>query len=227
LRNSIPVEDYRQDHLRREIRVLREKLRKLHDQLTDSLDREKRACYLALHDELTALPNRRFFRERLGSALRNQGAGPACLAVLYLDLDGFKRLNDGYGHATGDRLLSLIAARLAHALRAEDLVSRLSGDEFACLIPGVTSRERLRQIASSLFEAVAAPFKVGTLTLNVRPSIGIAMSPADGTTTDALMEAADAAMYEAKRDQSSFSFADRSAAVPRLNSATSMALQSK
>ena len=83
--------------------------------------------------------------------------------MIYLDLDGFKALNDAYGHPTGDSLLNLIATRLAHALRAEDLVSRLGGDEYACLIAGVTSPERLQNIASSLFGAVAAPFKIGSL----------------------------------------------------------------
>jgi diguanylate cyclase (GGDEF)-like protein len=84
-----------------------------------------------------------------------------------------------------------------------------SGDEFACLITGVSSRERLQQIALTLFEVVSAPFKIGALALNVRPSIGVAMCPKDGTTVEALMQAADAAMYGAKRNRSSFSFSSR------------------
>jgi diguanylate cyclase (GGDEF)-like protein len=181
-------------------------LAKSREELTGALEREKRSRYLALHDELTALPNRRFFLERLGCALGNQDSRPPDLAVVYLDLDGFKALNDTYGHATGDALLSLIATRLAHAIRAKDLVSRLGGDEYACLITGVSCRKRLQDIALTLFEAVAAPFKVGALTLSVRPSIGVAMCPLDGTTVDALMHAADVAMYGAKRNCSSFAF---------------------
>jgi diguanylate cyclase len=177
----------------------------LQKELTVVQEREKRLRYLALHDDLTALPNRRYFRERLGVALRQDGEVSPVLAVIYLDLDGFKALNDAHGHDTGDQLLSLVAARLAHAVRAEDLVSRLGGDEYACLITGVSSRERLQQITSTLFEAVATPFKIGTLSLAVRPSIGIAVYPTDGTTTDALMKAADTAMYAAKRKQSTHS----------------------
>jgi diguanylate cyclase (GGDEF)-like protein len=194
---------------------------KIQEELAGAQEREKRARYLAFHDDLTALPNRRYFRERLGRALTNQGTGPPHLAVIYLDLDDFKALNDTYGHATGDALLNLIAERLAHALRAEDLVSRLGGDEYACLITGVSSRDRLQHIASTLVESVSAPFKIGTLTLKVRPSIGIAVCPSDGTTTDDLMKAADTAMYGAKRKRSSFSFSERPRLVPHLSIATS------
>jgi diguanylate cyclase (GGDEF)-like protein len=196
--------------LTRENTALRAMLIRTQAELAAARQRERRAHYLAFHDDLTALPNRRFFRERLGCALRDRGSGPPQLAVIYLDLNGFKTLNDAYGHRTGDSLLNLIAARLAHALRAQDLVSRLGGDEYACLITGVTNRQRLQNIASSLFEAVASPFKIGPMALNIRPSIGIAVCPLDGTTTDALMTAADAAMYAAKRKQSAFCFSGRS-----------------
>jgi diguanylate cyclase (GGDEF)-like protein len=209
LSTTLRFEVRRNYHLGEEVTTLRAMVAKIQEELADAREREKRARYLAFHDDLTALPNRRFFRERLGCALKNQGAGPPHLAVIYLDLDGFKALNDTYGHAAGDVLLNLIAERLAHALRAEDLVSRLGGDEYACLITGVSNRGRLQQIASTLFETVSAPFKIGTLTLNVRPSIGIAVCPSDGTTTDDLMKAADAAMYGAKRKRSSISFSER------------------
>jgi diguanylate cyclase (GGDEF)-like protein len=196
----------RQDHLGLDAAALRRLLMETQEQLTGAREREKRARYLALHDDLTALPNRRFFRERLGLALRGGGVAGAPIAVLYLDLDGFKALNDLYGHDTGDALLSTVARRLSHALRAEDLVSRLAGDEYACLISGVSSRERLQQMAATLFRVVSAPFKIGLLELTVRPSIGIALYPADGSTTDELMKAADSAMYRAKRQKSSYAF---------------------
>ena len=214
---ALKFEVRRNYHLGQEVTTLRAMVAKMQEELAGAQEREKRARYLAFHDDLTALPNRRFFRERLGRALTNQGAGPPDLAVIYLDLDDFKALNDTYGHATGDALLNLIAERLAHALRAEDLVSRLGGDEYACLITGVSNRERLQQIASTLFETVSAPFKIGALTLNVRPSIGIAVCPSDGTTTDDLMRAADTAMYGAKRQRSSFSFSERPYKVPHLS----------
>jgi diguanylate cyclase (GGDEF)-like protein len=195
-----------QGHLGLEVAALRALLAKTQEELTTAQEREKRARYLAFHDDLTALPNRRFFRERLDFALRDKGSGVRPLAVLYLDLDGFKALNDLYGHDTGDALLSAIARRLSHALRAEDLVSRLAGDEYACLVSGVSARKRLQQLAATLFHAVSAPFKIGTLELSVRPSIGIAVYPSDGSTTEELMKAADNAMYMAKREKSSYAF---------------------
>jgi diguanylate cyclase (GGDEF)-like protein len=196
----------REDHLGLEVAALRALLLKTQEELTAAQEREKRARYLAFHDDLTALPNRRFFRERLGLALRDEGIGILPLAVLYLDLDGFKALNDLYGHDTGDALLSNVARRLSHALRAEDLVSRLAGDEYGCLISGVSSRERLQELAGTIFHAVSAPFKIGALELTVRPSIGIAMYPGDGSTIDELMKAADGAMYMAKRQRTSYAF---------------------
>jgi diguanylate cyclase (GGDEF)-like protein len=207
LRTTLKGVDNRNDQLRLENAYLRAMLTIALGELTGAQKREKHSRHLAFHDDLTALPNRRYFLERLGCALGNQDSRPPDLAVIYLDLDGFKALNDVHGHAAGDALLSLIATRLAHALRAEDLVSRLGGDEYACLITGVSCRKRLQDIALTLFEAVTAPLKIGALTLSVSPSIGVAMCPLDGTTVDALMRAADAAMYGAKRNRSLFAFA--------------------
>ena len=151
---------------------------------------------------------------RRSMGLETQDAHPANVAVIYPDLDGFKALNDMHGHTIGDALLSLIATRLAHALRAENLVSGVGGDGFACLITGVSSRECLQRIALTLFEAVAASFTLGELAVNVRPSIGVAMCPMDGTTVEALMLAADSAMYVAKRSRSSMSFSKGLCALP-------------
>jgi diguanylate cyclase len=209
LRTMLMGADDHNGRLRHEIADLRAILAKTQAELTGALQREQRSRFLAFHDDLTALPNRRFFLERLRNALETQDASPANVAVIYLDLDGFKALNDTHGHANGDALLGLIATRLAHALRVQDLVSRIGGDEFACLITGVSSRERLQHIALTLFEVVSAPFKIGALAVNVRPSIGVAMCPMDGTTVEALIQAADAAMYGAKRNRSSFSFSSR------------------
>jgi diguanylate cyclase len=193
-------------HLNPEVAAFRTLLAKTQAGFTDAQERQRRARHLAYHDDLTALPNRRFFRERLGLALGREGVGTPPLAVFHLDLDGFKALNDLYGRNTGDALLSTVARRLSHALRAEDFVSRLAGDEYACLISGVSSQEGLQQMAVTLFHAVSAPFKIGTLELTVRPSIGIAVCPGDGSTTDGLMRAAHSAMYMAKRQKSSYAF---------------------
>ena len=178
-------------------------------ELRGTQDGERRARHLALHDSLTALPNRSFFGERLEHALALAAPQRRALAVMYLDLDGFKPINDTHGHAAGDELLRVVGARLARAVRAEDMVSRLGGDEFGCLIAGSPSREQLSQLASKLLEAVAARCKIGQIRLRVRPSIGIAICPEDGTTADALLKSADAAMYYAKRQRTGHAFSDQ------------------
>ena len=167
---------------------------------------ERRARHLALHDGLTLLPNRGCFRERLDRALAQAGSQQEGLAVLCLDLDGFKAVNDSHGHAVGDDLLKIVAARLMRALRAEDVVGRLGGDEFACLLTDAPGHDQLRQVACHLFDTVSAPIKVGQLKVSVRPSIGIAVCPDDGLTCDGLLNSADSAMYRAKREQSGYSF---------------------
>jgi diguanylate cyclase (GGDEF)-like protein len=201
-----------QFRLVREIVSLRRTLARMREELRGARELEQSARYLALHDDLTALPNRRFFRERLERAVADGREDPPVLAVIYLDLDGFKAINDTHGHATGDRLLNLVATRITHAMRAEDLISRLGGDEFGCLVSGVSRRDRLQQIAATLFEAISRSFTIGALVLDVRPSIGIAMCPGDGRAADALLQKADAAMYRAKRARSKWAFAD---SVPR------------
>lgn len=199
-----------------ELAALRLAVSAMREELNRALDRERRARHLAYHDDLTALPNRRYFHERLAFSLQCSIRESLDLAVIYLDLDGFKTLNDVHGHDAGDHLLRIVAARLQHAVRAGDFVSRLGGDEYACLISGVTARERMQEIALSLFKAVATPFQVGESVITVKPSIGIALYPADGATTDALMRSADAAMYAAKHTRSGISFAE-SARFPPLS----------
>lgn len=172
---------------------------------------EKRARHLAQHDSLTSLPNRGLFGERLNQALTDAKRPRQSLAVLYLDLDGFKPVNDTYGHAIGDELLQIVAGRLTQTLRCEDVVSRLGGDEFACLLRDFPNQEQLRHLACKLFDAVSAPVKIGPLKLTVRPSIGIATCPAEGATADSLLKNADAAMYRAKRQQIGYAFYEASA----------------
>lgn len=200
----------------RELGALRLAVTAMREELNHALDRERRARHLAYHDDLTTLPNRRYFLERLAFSLQCSVRDSVDLALIYLDLDGFKSVNDAHGHDAGDHLLRIVAARLKHAVRAGDFVSRLGGDEYTCLITGVTHRERVREIALTLFKAVACPFQIGTSMLTVNASIGIALYPADGATTDALMRSADAAMYAAKRERSGISFAE-SAHLPNLS----------
>lgn len=167
---------------------------------------ERLARHLALHDSLTALPNRSFFHGRLEQALAQGQGERQPLAVLYLDLDGFKQINDEHGHDAGDQLLRIVAVRLTRAVRADDLIGRLGGDEFACLLIGLTGREQLTQLANKLVRAVSAPFKIGKARLNVRPSIGIAICPNHGSDPSVLLKNADQAMFRAKRQQTGFEF---------------------
>ncbi len=160
-------------------------------------DGERRAWHLALHDGLTLLPNRRYLCDRLDAALC--GTVPAPLAVLYIDLDGFKAVNDNHGHAVGDELLRIVAVRLRRAVRPVDMVGRLGGDEFGCLLQGAFEPERLASLATHLIEVVAMPVQIEALRLQIRPSIGIARSPGDGLNAQALLRCADVAMYRAKR----------------------------
>lgn len=177
-------------------------------ELAGTQAQERRSRHLAQHDSLTSLPNRSFFRERLDHALAHREPRRQALAVVYLDLDGFKPINDAYGHAIGDELLRIVAARLSQAVRAEDMVSRLGGDEFACLLSDLPSQAQLSHVACKLFDAVSVPVRIGQLTLTVRPSIGMAMCHADGTTAEELLKSADAAMYRAKRQQTGYAFFD-------------------
>jgi diguanylate cyclase (GGDEF)-like protein len=168
--------------------------------------RERQAAHRAMHDSLTALPNRASFRGRLDDELARAGH-PGAVAVLVLDLDGFKPVNDEHGHHCGDELLKVVAARLARAVRSSDQVARLGGDEFGCLLTCMPGRDRLRRLADTLHNTISAPIALGPLRLSVRPSIGIALhdGSADG---DALIRRADAAMYVAKRSRSGHAFCD-------------------
>jgi diguanylate cyclase len=170
---------------------------------------ELRARHLATHDDLTGLPNCKFLHQRLTQALAHAATVSESLAVMYFDLDDFKSVNNTYGHPIGDALLTIVAARLARAMRAEDMVGRLGGDEFACLLLGIPDRDHLARLASKLLDAVSARCRVGNHKIFVHPSIGIAMYPADGATASTLLCHADTAMYAAKREQCGVVFFDR------------------
>jgi diguanylate cyclase (GGDEF)-like protein len=194
-------------HLEREVFHARAALAQARAELAGTQAGEKHALHLALHDSLTGLPNRRFFLDRLGASLGAAGAEAGAPAVIYLDLDDFKGINDTHGHGIGDELLRIVAARLARAVRTEDMVSRLGGDEFACLLAESPPRDHLARLACKLFDTVSAPLQIGPLKLTVRPSIGMAIWPTDGATAAALLASADTAMYRAKRQHEGYAFA--------------------
>ncbi|WNB86945.1 diguanylate cyclase domain-containing protein [Cellulomonas sp. ATA003] len=156
---------------------------------------------LAFHDPLTGLPNRRRLAEVLDSTvLQAQVAGTGA-AVLYLDLDGFKQVNDEYGHAVGDELLLAVAGRLQRRLRRGDLVARLGGDEFLVVLPAVDrdgGRTEGERVAAQLADALAEPVVTARGTVRVRASIGVSTYPADGSDFDDLLHAADERMYAVK-----------------------------
>jgi diguanylate cyclase len=130
------------------------------------------------------------------------------LAVMFIDLDGFKPINDTHGHAAGDALLRIVANRLSHAVRTHDLVSRLGGDEFACLIAGIDTSEQALALAVKLREAVRAPCRIGHQMVHVDASIGIVVDMAGAGDSEDLLLKADMAMYRAKRERTGIAFYD-------------------
>ncbi|MFH1061131.1 MAG: EAL domain-containing protein [Pseudomonadota bacterium] len=155
-------------------------------------------AYLALHDPLTSLPNRAYFYQRLQAALAHARRRRVGLALLYLDLDNFKTINDSLGHGVGDRLLCEIASRLKECLRTEDAVARLGGDEFILLLTDVTDNDGAEVVARRILGHVAQPLQVGGHELQVSVSIGITVYPQDGLDSETLVKNADLAMYRAK-----------------------------
>jgi diguanylate cyclase (GGDEF)-like protein len=153
----------------------------------------------ALHDELTGLPNRALFWEHLSHRLKVVDRRTTGFAVLFLDVDDFKGINDTLGHAAGDQLLVDVASRLRAALRAGDTAARMGGDEFVVLFDDVATKEAALAIAERLNQALRAPYEIGTDRRIVTASIGVAMGPDGPRTADDVVAAADAAMYDAKR----------------------------
>ncbi|HVK94075.1 MAG TPA: GGDEF domain-containing protein, partial [Noviherbaspirillum sp.] len=155
--------------------------------------------YLAYHDFLTGLPNRAHFMELQGQALLHAAHTKDMLALLYLDLDKFKPVNDTLGHDIGDLLLQAVAERLQSAVRKSDTVARLGGDEFAILLTGLFDMEVAITIAGKLVSTLAQPFIIAEHKLRIGVSIGISMYPTDGKTQEELIKKADHAMYLAKQ----------------------------
>jgi diguanylate cyclase (GGDEF)-like protein/PAS domain S-box-containing protein len=162
---------------------------------------EERIQRVAHHDSLTGLPNRLLFNDRLLQAISHARRDAGRIALLYLDLDRFKPVNDALGHAAGDELLQGVAARIRQLVRDSDTVARIGGDEFTVILPGIARREEAEAVAAKIIAALAAPFRLGGQrhSVDIGTSIGIAIYPADGQDADALINAADAAMYGAKQ----------------------------
>jgi diguanylate cyclase (GGDEF)-like protein/PAS domain S-box-containing protein len=159
---------------------------------------EERVRHSANYDALTDLPNRSLFRERLELDVKHAARTGFPLALLYIDLDGFKGVNDSLGHGAGDQLLQLVAARINASVRDTDTVARLGGDEFTVILTEVTVPAHIDTLAGKILAALEQPFKLRATQVSISASIGIALYPADGATPDEMVRHADAAMYIAK-----------------------------
>ncbi|MDH5259517.1 MAG: PAS domain S-box protein, partial [Gammaproteobacteria bacterium] len=160
---------------------------------------EKRLEHLAHYDQLTKLPNRMLFNDRLNMAIARADRHNTKLAVMYIDLDGFKQVNDSLGHTAGDKLLIDVANRLQSCVRDEDSISRLGGDEFAVIVDQLESIESLRVLAKRISRKLAISLNYENREISVTGSIGIAIYPSNGTTEETLLRHADQAMYYAKQ----------------------------
>ncbi|MEA2000630.1 MAG: EAL domain-containing protein [Actinomycetota bacterium] len=159
---------------------------------------QQKLSYLARYDPLTGLINRFLFGDRLQSAIARAKRDETLVALMFLDLDDFKAVNDHYGHATGDALLKQVAKRIVASVRETDSVGRIGGDEFTVILESGTRLEDAGQVATKILDSVAEPYIVGNRELRVTASIGIAMYPLDGDSSQALLRDADIAMYSAK-----------------------------
>lgn len=166
--------------------------------ITDRKRVEDRLRFLSYHDALTGLPNRILFRERLEQALTSSRRSGSKIAVMFLDLDGFKHINDRLGHEAGDEMLKQVGTRLQDCLRAVDTAARFGGDEFAVILLNVKLVKDIEKTARALFDALSAPYRLGADLQRVTASIGITVYPDDGPDIDSLMRFADQAMYQAK-----------------------------
>uniref|UniRef100_UPI0013E3F05D GGDEF domain-containing protein n=1 Tax=Actinoplanes solisilvae TaxID=2486853 RepID=UPI0013E3F05D len=160
-------------------------------------ERESELHHRTLHDPLTGLANRVLFQERVDHAIATHERGTSTLAVLFVDLDGFKQINDTFGHGTGDALLSEVAVRLQDCTRTGDTVGRFGGDEFAVLTEQITTVEDAKIVADRIISALQHPFDIDGQVCHVTASAGIALYR-DGDTADTTIRNADEAMYTAK-----------------------------
>jgi diguanylate cyclase (GGDEF)-like protein/PAS domain S-box-containing protein len=159
---------------------------------------EERIRHLAHHDALTGLPNRRLLEDRLGRALVQARRGQTYAAVMLVDLDGFKAVNDGHGHRTGDRVLAAVAQRLRRCVRETDTVARVGGDEFVVVLTDQRTPENAAAVAEKILGTVAEPVAVGDDRFEIGASIGISVFPRDGQSPEDLLKHADTAMYRVK-----------------------------
>ena len=174
-------------------------LQELEKRAEDKRAFEAQLQHQALNDDLTGLPNRRLLADRLRHALDVARRAEHQVALMYIDLDGFKLVNDSLGHAVGDRLLRQVSERLRSRVRASDTLARLGGDEFAVVLAGVKALEQASGVAETLLAILAPPFTIDEHEITITASIGVSVFPESGTTPVELLQQADSAMYAAKK----------------------------
>lgn len=198
----------------------------LFEDITIQREKDEKLLNLASLDALTSLPNRNVFNDRLEHALHKAHRGSTRLALLFIDLDHFKHINDSLGHKAGDTLLCEVARRLQSCVREGDTVARLGGDEFTIILESVQSSQDVAKVADKILLAVSQLYILETTEVNISPSIGISLFPADGRDLGVLLKNADAAMYHAKdKGRNNFQFYSREMneqAVKRLAMETSL-----
>ena len=166
--------------------------------IIENLQRVKEELEQANYDPLTGLPNRVIARDRLQQGIVRAQESSGMLALLYLDLDRFKWVNDNLGHPAGDELLQQVSRRLGGCVRDGDIVARLGGDEFLCIMPALPGREQAEEVAGRFISTIAAPFSLAAGQAAIGVSVGLALYPEHGITGDSLISSADRALYLAK-----------------------------
>lgn len=177
----------------------------IRNDITERKNKEQQIKHLAYHDGLTNLPNRRYFMKRLNEEVANSMESKGRLAVMFIDLDNFKWVNDNWGHETGDVILTKVAKRIDEAIGANDMIGRLGGDEFAVLATNITGKNAVEQIAKRIIEKMEKPLESGDKHFTLSCSIGISMFPEDSQKGDDLLSKADTALYDIK-DKSSIPY---------------------
>jgi len=168
--------------------------------ISNRIEREKHLAQLAHYDQLTDLPNRYLLMDRLEHLIKHAERDKSKFALLYVDLDNFKTINDNEGHAYGDKVLKETAQKLKQSIRGSDTVSRIGGDEFVVLLESIKDDKDASNLAKKMSEQLYKPWAINNNTYTISGSIGIAIYPKDGLSTDELLNYADKAMYQAKKE---------------------------
>lgn len=179
----------------------------IHKDITALKEHEQRIAFMAHHDALTHLPNRLLFYDRLSQAILNAHRNRQNIALLYIDLDNFKPVNDQYGHDTGDILLQQVSQRLKLCVRESDTLSRLGGDEFAIILPNINHSDAAQLVSEKVIATLSEPFEVMQHIIHIGSSIGIAYYPEDAIDQENLVKQADKAMYQAKKQRNAYRLA--------------------